>query len=151
MKTLVVDQSKCAGCRICELWCSLQHEQVANPALSRIKIVRNHANYFCLPVTCTQCVSPPCVSSCPKQALSQDEQTGGILADMEKCIGCRKCLKACPNAAISFHTQTRKAITCDLCSGQPICVTRCPMGALQYIDSAYAHRPALENIARHSK
>lgn len=144
MKTLVVDQSKCAGCRICELWCSLQHNQVANPAFATVKIFRDHANYLCLPVTCTQCVNAPCVADCPKQALSQDEKTGGIMVDEEKCIGCRKCLKACPNAAISFHPQTRKAVTCDLCGGQPVCVTLCPMGALQYIDVAYAHRPAIE-------
>lgn len=148
MKTLVVDRSKCAGCRICELWCSLQREQVANPAFSSIKIVRDHAGYYCLPVTCTQCVNAPCAAGCPKQALSQDQQTGGIAVDTEKCVGCRKCLKDCPNSAISFHPQTRKAITCDLCNGRPVCVTLCPMGALQYIDVAYAHRSVIEKAVK---
>lgn len=136
MKTLVADQNRCAGCRICELWCSLEHAEAANPALSSIKILRDHANYLSRPVICTQCISAPCVESCPRQALSQDLQTGGIIADAEKCNGCRKCLKACPVAAISFHPETRKAITCDLCGGRPVCVERCPLGALQYIDAA---------------
>lgn len=151
MKTLVVDESKCAGCRICELWCSLRHEQDANPALASIKVVRNHAGYLCLPVTCTQCVNAPCVAVCPNQALSQDNETGGIIVDRDKCIGCRKCLIACPNAAISFHPQTRKAITCDLCGGQPVCAALCPMGALQYIDGAYAHRHALDKLTLQHK
>lgn len=146
MKTLVVDPSKCSGCRICELWCSLQQEQVANPAYSRVKILRDHARYLCQPVTCAQCTKPACLDACPKQALQQDRETGGIIVDYDKCIGCRKCLRACPNAAISFHPQTRKALTCDTCGGNPVCAEKCPMGAIQYIDIAYAHRPALEKM-----
>ncbi|MFZ5591323.1 MAG: 4Fe-4S binding protein [Bacillota bacterium] len=121
MRTLVVDSSKCSGCRICGLWCSLQHEQAANPALPRVKVSRNHARYQCQPVTSAPCARPACIDACPKQALNQDNQTGGIIVDHEKCIGCRKCLRTCPNAAISF-----------------------PWVSSQYIDVAYAHRPVLD-------
>ena len=35
---LNIDPTLCTGCRICEVYCSLSHEQEVNPALSRIHI-----------------------------------------------------------------------------------------------------------------
>ena len=39
-KTISVDPSKCTGCRLCELVCSVKNEGIANPYLARIHVVK---------------------------------------------------------------------------------------------------------------
>jgi Fe-S-cluster-containing dehydrogenase component len=45
-----------------------------------------------------QCENPPCVPVCPVQATWRND-LGIIVVDQEKCIGCGKCIKACPYQA----------------------------------------------------
>ncbi|MCP8304628.1 MAG: 4Fe-4S binding protein [archaeon] len=50
-------------------------------------------------VRCISCGA--CVSPCPVQAISQDENWD-IIFDEEKCIGCRICVHACPMGVIQM-------------------------------------------------
>jgi len=43
-----------------------------------------------------------CAAFCPVKALRQDEETGHIIADNEKCIGCRRCERHCPDFSITI-------------------------------------------------
>ena len=43
-----------------------------------------------------------CQSSCPKDAIEMDEK-GEPIITAAKCIGCRKCLKACPADALEIY------------------------------------------------
>lgn len=136
MKALVVDHTKCVGCRICEQWCSMTHFQVVNPKKSRINIIRSHEDFMDYPFTCQQCVDTPCLKACPDKikALSKAEKTGAIKVDQEKCIACGRCIKACPHQAIKVHPTQKHVLICELCEGDPQCVKYCPEEALLYIE-----------------
>ena len=69
---LLVDIRKCQGCTSCMLACTLVHEGVENPSLSRIQVIQNPFNSFPDDVTieqCRQCVDPACVEVCPVGAI----------------------------------------------------------------------------------
>jgi len=78
-----------------------------------------------VPHLCAQCDDYPCVSACPVAALSVDEETGAVRVEDTVCTSCGKCIKACPGTVPSLHPETRKAVICDLCGGDPACVTVC--------------------------
>ena len=49
--------------------------------------------------------------------------------DLEKCVGCGKCAKACPFGAIEIRDG--KAVVNDaLCRGCKVCTSACPTGAI---------------------
>ncbi len=97
---LLVDIEKCQGCLSCMLACSLIHEGVESPSLSRIQIMQNSFASFPDDLTieqCRQCVDPACVKGCPTGALRADARYGNVrMVDTEKCIGCGLCFDACP-------------------------------------------------------
>jgi len=81
-----------------------------------------------VPHLCAQCSDYPCVGSCPVQALSTDPNTKSVIVDRAKCIGCGKCVKACPGGVPFLHPGDNKATICDLCGGDPECVKVCVEG-----------------------
>ena len=125
------DPKKCIGCNICEYVCSLEKEQTFNPVKSRIRAVRLNP-LSNIAVACRVCEEAPCVTACPKDALKKSPEKGTILVNEEKCDGCGWCLEACEYGAITLHRDTRKAILCDTCEGNPQCVQWCPEGALSF-------------------
>ena len=134
-KILLIDVDKCTGCRICELACSWVHEGVFNPLKSRISVISSRRDGIDIPMVCQQCDTPLCQDVCPTAAISRDEETGAIIVDENKCIGCRMCLIACPFGGLSFDTEKHVAIKCDLCGGDPACVKYCPVKAIEYIEA----------------
>jgi carbon-monoxide dehydrogenase iron sulfur subunit len=67
--------------------------------------------------------------------MHRDEETGAILCDENKCVGCWMCIMVCPFGVIKRDTQGKKiASKCDLCLGEetPVCVVNCPNEALIY-------------------
>lgn len=140
-RVLVFEALKCIGCRICEQWCSLTHFGVSSPAKSRIRIVRDHETQIDNGILCHQCADAPCISSCKFDALSRDECTGAVIVDKEKCTGCRRCIKACPYNAPRMHPEEKHVIICDLCKGDPQCVSHCPEQAVLYLERSKAEKP----------
>lgn len=126
---LEVDASKCTGCRLCELVCSLRHEGTCNPRRSRIR-VRRESLRLDLPEVCIQCEERSCTKACPHQALIEDER-GAIRVKEERCTACGACVFACPYHAIQIHPSRHVAMVCDLCDGDPACVKYCVLGALR--------------------
>jgi anaerobic carbon-monoxide dehydrogenase iron sulfur subunit len=112
---MLVDESKCTGCKECELACKEQAIHVEQLS----------------PKVCRQCGNAPCINVCPKHALSKNPITKAIQIDSELCIGCGLCSKACPFDSISFD-QNNKVRICNLCSGEPNCVQKCSTGAIAF-------------------
>jgi Fe-S-cluster-containing hydrogenase component 2 len=93
------------------------------------------APVFNFALTCRGCDDAKCVKACPERALSQSENTGLLIIDQTKCKGCDWCVQACDHGGITIHSDTGKAIACDLCEGEPKCVESCPEEALEIVES----------------
>lgn len=148
---LVYDSKKCAGCTTCMLACSLVHEGVQSLSLSRIQIIQDSFGRFPYDVKmapCRQCVMPVCVDKCPVGAAHVDTENGNVRRiDSDKCIGCRTCLRMCPqqpHRPVWNHLK-KKSMKCDLCldtphwkeqggvAGKQACVESCPMKAIKFV------------------
>jgi Fe-S-cluster-containing dehydrogenase component len=130
---IMCDTKLCTGCRACEVVCSLYHEGVASPALSRIMITvweyeawRTEAN------VCQQCGTPECLPACRNNAICIDQRTGAVVINETECSGCQACMQACSftPSRIRFNAAKVVCVKCDLCSGNPQCVGSCHQGAL---------------------
>ena len=51
----------------------------------------------------------------------------------EECIGCTKCIKACPVDAIVGAPKHMHVIVADLCTGCGLCVTPCPVDCIDEV------------------
>ena len=134
-RMLVVEAERCTGCGLCEMACSLQHQGVCSPALSRIQVLRREELGLSLPVVCMQCTDAPCAAVCPVGAIARDPASGAWLIQEALCIGCRLCIAACPLGAISFAPAATEGqvLKCDLCGGDPRCVRFCGTQALGWV------------------
>lgn len=76
---LVVDVTKCRGCRSCQLACSFRKFQVFNPARSVIVLERDvetgHTAPMICPIACDLCQGDPaCVRACRYGALTRESK-----------------------------------------------------------------------------
>ena len=130
-----IDAAKCAGCRVCEMVCSMDHTGECNPERARIRVLLTEADGFIdnTPMTCMHCEKALCEAACPTGAIYRDSVTGARLTQPERCLGCRACVYACPAGASLFDWPQHIAVRCDLCGGEPLCARYCPTGALEYL------------------
>ncbi len=129
---IVCDPEKCVGCRMCEYACSATKSGSFDPSLSRIRVVRIEPITMAA-IACRLCADAPCLTACPRDALSRSEVNGTILVDEDKCDGCGWCVEACDFGAVVLNPYTRNAEICNLCEDQtdgPRCVAFCPKEAL---------------------
>jgi len=75
---------------------------------------------------CLACRQPHCAEVCLSGALTL-RKGGGVLLDSRKCIGCRRCEKACVVKAIGYDAEAREPIICHHCG---VCAHYCPHGCL---------------------
>jgi protein NrfC len=147
---LLVDTKKCAGCSSCMLACSLVHSGESSLSLSRIQVLSDPFTAFPSGVTqdqCRQCPFPACVEACPTGANHVDTANGNVRTiDAAKCIGCERCIGACPftPSRVQWNAEKRHAQKCDLCTNTPFwsqkggiggkqaCVEVCPMHAIAF-------------------
>ncbi len=67
-----------------------------------------------------------------KDQLESDPQIS--LVNMQRCIGCGKCISTCPFGAIKeidFRGQPKAEVIETICQGCGICTSTCPQGAIQ--------------------
>ncbi len=146
MKAAILnDLSRCAGCQACVYACKQINELPADGAeqLSATTWMRiERRGGVNIRRSCMHCVDPACASVCPVAALRKTPE-GPVVYDVDRCIGCRYCMVACP-----FHVPTyewssamprvRKCIMCfdkRVSKGeQPACAEACPTGATLFGD-----------------
>ena len=107
----------------------MEKESTFNPVKSRIRAVRLNT-LSNMAMACRTCEDAPCVAACPKDAIRQSAEDKTISIDEKKCNGCGWCIESCKYGAITLNPETMKALVCDLCGGDPVCVQWCPEGAL---------------------
>ncbi len=127
---LVVDPDLCHGCQACMVACSLVHEGRVIPSLARIQIVLDPFEGKHRILYCRQCRRAPCARACPQEAIYWVEEGGYWVVDEDLCTGCGLCVDACPFDAMRLNEEKGPAYKCDTCGGDPVCVQRCPRGAL---------------------
>ncbi len=173
-KGVLVDLTKCIGCRGCQVACKEWNERKARkttmtgeytnpPDLSsdcytHIKFIESDNGgtpvWNFVKRQCLHCKEPACVSVCPVTALKKTD-AGPVVYDFDRCIGCRYCMLACP-----FHIpkyEWEKALPwiqkCTFCSermkeGQtPACIKTCPTGTMTYGDRDELLQTAKKRIA----
>ena len=132
---LLVDSSRCIGCFACLVACQNQNELADDSSFIRFEEQESgqfpNVKFMMTPLQCMHCAAAPCVAVCPTGASARDRETGLTLVDREKCIGCRRCVAACPYNARFFLKDAAIAQGCNLClsllkAGQePACVSTC--------------------------
>jgi len=137
MKKVYFDSRKCLGCHSCEFACAVAHSQSRNPQKAHLEEVtplprRNVklVDGMCLTLGCRHCDPAPCAEACITGAITKDCETGEVICDTDKCIGCWMCVMVCPFGAVKpgdVYT-----IKCDMCRDDPTlaCVEACPTNAL---------------------
>jgi carbon-monoxide dehydrogenase iron sulfur subunit len=125
-----VNPDNCRSCRLCEMVCSLHHEQECSVTKSRIRILKDSEWAFDCPLLCIQCAEAPCVDHCSTGAIHRDEATGVVRVDAQSCVGCGDCIPACPVHGLFLDEEKATIFKCDLCAGDPECVKWCPNKAL---------------------
>ena len=131
---ILVDVSKCTGCRMCETACSFYHSGAVNRHTARIKVVNLYASGIDGPVVCVQCKEQYC-TDCPTKAITIGS-LGQVIVSPTLCTLCKKCENNCPIGAIEIFNET--VYVCDLCGGSPKCIEACTENAITF-------KPKLKN------
>ena len=165
---MVMDLRKCIGCRACTVACKAENNVSLGRFRAVVQeqtfgTFPNTRKEF-LPIMCNHCEGsekdgvPPCVKACPEYpgkrmtyitpdgkkiryrgGATYKRPDGAILIDKELCIGCGKCIDACPYGVRSFDPfvkaggdpEKQAADKCDLCAHrvdnglEPACVNTC--------------------------
>jgi len=131
---LVIDTTKCTGCRACIEACNLRNNLPEGQSYTDVLDRGDgHAPWF-LPVQCQHCADPPCAAVCPTGATYKHE-SGVVLINEKLCVGCKYCMVACPYQARIFDEKRGVADKCWLClewvvkGDLPACVEACIPGA----------------------
>ena len=138
----MVDQRKCASCKACEVACKRRNKLEAGDArLRRVQTIESgtfpDTKVVHFSMSCMHCGKPACVEVCPAAAISKDPDSGAVIADRTKCIGCHYCFFACPFGVPQYREEDGTMIKCDLCADRrsmgldPACAHTCFYGALK--------------------
>lgn len=168
---LLIDTSKCIGCRACEAACTEVNGQPApdkcgDPTVfdtdrplspdrytivNRVQDAADGKPERFAKKQCMHCIEPACASACLARALDKTPE-GPVVYHKERCIGCRYCMIACPFEIPTFEymSNTPRIQKCQFCferqanGKQPACADACPSGAL-----TFGTRDELLDVAKH--
>ena len=147
MNAILTDITKCIGCTECVSACKVANNLPSdkprqwqkNDGLSATNWTSVlHNNKYNVRKQCRHCIEPACASVCPVGALHKTE-SGAVVYDSQKCLGCRYCMMACPFGIPRYDWDSpvpyiRKCIMCyqnieDGKLQQPACTSVCPTKA----------------------
>jgi formate dehydrogenase iron-sulfur subunit len=160
-KALLIDITRCIGCRACMEACKEIHGFSGDPfdvedlSATDYCAMRETDDGF-IRRMCMHCRTPSCASVCPVGALEKTEE-GPVTYDPDKCMGCRYCIQACPFSVPRYQWDSRvpAVAKCDMCidriraGEKPACVEACMPEATVFGNRkellAEAHRRIDEN------
>ncbi len=159
-KAMLIDTSKCMGCRGCQVACKQWNQLPAEktifsgtyenpPRFSAntwtkigFKEYTDEAgkdHWIFTKLGCMHCADAACVKACPAGALGHTEY-GTVKIDEKRCIGCNYCIANCTYNVVGFDPAANLARKCTFCvdriaAGEtPACAKTCPTGAIEYGD-----------------
>ena len=147
------DGTRCTGCKTCELACKDYHDLSCDVAFRQVYeygggswsqsadgLWANDTFTYFLSEACNHCDSPACFAACSQGAIVQDEDTGLVYIEEEKCANCGACAEACPYSIPKADAEKGVYVKCDGCKDRvaegkmPVCVEACPLRALDFGD-----------------
>jgi len=152
---ILVDTTKCIGCRACEAACAEANaldppdwsDEMSYSAPRRLSdkqwtVVNRYASSggeVFVKTQCMHCVQPACAAACLTKALERNE-SGAVVWNGNRCMGCRFCMVACPYDVPKFEYDSwnPRIQKCRLCAERvregrsPACVENCGGGALTF-------------------
>lgn len=164
---VLVDTTRCIGCRSCEVACSVAQNNFVpdtknDNALEKVRdtsdkqyTVVNRFDTAKGPVfvkkQCLHCWQPACAAACLVNAMLKTKE-GPVTWDGDKCMGCRFCMISCPFDIPKFEYSgwNPRIMKCTMCyerlqqGKKPACVESCPTDALMF-----GQKRELMEIARH--
>lgn len=162
---ILVDTTRCEGCRTCEMVCSeandlpepdwevdiLENERrTTEKQFTLINGYQTEKGEVYVKRQCMHCNQPACASACLTKAMLKTEK-GPVVWEANKCMGCRYCMISCPFDIPKFehHSANPRIRKCTMCwvrlqeGEQPACVENCPAEAV-----IFGKRRDLIEIAR---
>lgn len=158
-KGVLVDLTRCIGCRGCQVACKSWNERKARNTVNKGNFTNppelNSDTFTHIaflegeregqPVwtfvkdQCMHCQDPACLSACPVGAFSRTPE-GAVNYTFEKCIGCRYCMVACPFNIPKYEWEKtspwiRKCTFCAdrIADGKlPACIKVCPTNVMLF-------------------
>lgn len=152
---VLVDTTRCIGCRGCEVACAMAHNMpVPDPENDRALEARRttsetawtvvnqydtDAGEVFVKTQCMHCWQPACAAACLTNAMKKTEK-GPVIWQSDKCMGCRYCMISCPfdMPKCEYDDWNPRIQKCNMCwerleeGGKPACVTSCPTDALTF-------------------
>jgi Fe-S-cluster-containing dehydrogenase component len=143
-----IDLTRCIGCRACVAACIMENN--LDPYVHWRDVLDfelgtyPNADRIHVTMACFHCAEPACMPACPVNAITKDPIDGVVIINEATCIGCRRCIAACPYGAPRFNPATNKVEKCTFCKHRvgdtrspenlPACVATCPAKALEYVE-----------------
>ncbi len=138
----VLDLDRCTGCGACVVACTNENSPTDGIAWRSIATFNRRrmpdAPVFHYSLACNHCLDPACKVGCPANAYTKEPDTGAVLIDPDRCIGCRYCSWVCPYDAPRFDIAGGVMEKCTFCQDRltdgldPACVVACPVEALAF-------------------
>ena len=169
---VLVDTTRCIGCRHCEIACAETHgheipdvlrdnalEEQHTTSDKQWTVVNRHdtsKGEFFAKKQCMHCWQPACAAACPTNAM--DKTTlGPVIWHPDRCMGCRFCMVSCPFDIPKFEyfSANPRIEKCTLCwkrlqnGQQPACVAGCPSDTLVFGQKARLLEIARQRIYHH--
>jgi formate dehydrogenase iron-sulfur subunit len=154
---MLIDTTKCVGCRACEAACN-EANQLPKPkvdfdsdtvfteqrdttpdaftVINRFSTIKSADEGTYVRKQCMHCNQPGCASACLTRALEKTKE-GPVIYTKDRCMGCRYCMVACPFDAPKYQYDKPAPFVrkCTFCAErqkrgeQPACAEACPTGA----------------------
>lgn len=139
---MLINTKRCVGCYSCRIACQMKNDLSDTEGFIHFAHLENGTyptvSNEVVPMQCMHCEDAPCEKVCPTHA-THITDSGVVLVDETKCIGCKYCIAACPyNVRITIK-ETGVVEKCRFCwdgdkPGDPACVKTCITGARVFGD-----------------